>query len=80
MKIAILAIGNEILTGKTINTNGAFLAKEIGQIGGKIVHQQVVSDELIDIVNGLNVAYTHADVVITIGGLGPTVDDLSREG
>lgn len=80
MKVAILAIGNEVLCGKTVNTNSAFIAKEIERIGGKIVHQQVVPDELDEIVNGLKIAYSYADVVITIGGLGPTVDDLSRDG
>lgn len=39
MKVAILAIGNEVLCGKTINTNSAFIAKEVEQLGGKIVHQ-----------------------------------------
>ena len=80
MKVAILAIGNEVLCGKTINTNSAFIAKEVEQLGGKIVHQQVVPDVLEEIVEGLNVAYSYADIVLTIGGLGPTVDDLSRDG
>lgn len=80
MKVAILAIGNEVLCGKTVNTNSAFIAKEIERMGGKVVHQQVVPDELDEIVNGLKIAYSYADVVITIGGLGPTVDDLSRDG
>lgn len=80
MKVAILAIGNEVLCGKTINTNSAFIAKEVEQLGGKIVHQQVVPDVLEEIVSGLGVAYSYADIVLTIGGLGPTVDDLSRDG
>lgn len=80
MKVAILAIGSEVLCGKTINTNSSFIAKEIEQIGGKVVHQQVVADELDEIVSGLKIAYSYADIVITIGGLGPTVDDLSRDG
>lgn len=80
MKVAILAIGNEVLCGKTINTNSSFIAKELEILGGKIVHQQVVADKLEDIVEGLRVAYSYANVVLTIGGLGPTVDDLSRDG
>lgn len=80
MNVAILAIGNEVLCGKTINTNSAFIAKEIELLGGKIVHQQVVPDIEDEIVRGLEIAYTYADVVLTIGGLGPTVDDLTRNG
>ena len=80
MNVAILAIGNEVLCGKTINTNSAFIAKEVELLGGKIVYQQVVPDIEDEIVRGLEIAYTYADVVLTIGGLGPTVDDLTREG
>ena len=80
MNVAILAIGNEVLCGKTINTNSAFIAKEIELLGGKIVHQQVVPDIEDEIVRGLEIAYAYADVVLTIGGLGPTVDDLTRNG
>lgn len=80
VNVAILAIGNEVLSGKTINTNSAFIAKQVEQLGGKVTHQQVVPDLEDEIVRGLEIAYTYADLVITIGGLGPTVDDLSREG
>ena len=80
MNVAILAIGNEVLSGKTINRNSAFIAKQVEQLGGKVTHQQVVPDLEDEIVRGLEIAYTYADLVITIGGLGPTVDDLSREG
>lgn len=80
MNVAILAIGNEVLSGKTINTNSAFIAKQIEQLGGKITHQQVVPDNEDEIVRGLQTAYQYAEMVITIGGLGPTIDDLSRDG
>lgn len=80
MNVAILAIGNEVLCGKTVNTNSTFIAKEVERLGGKVTHQQVVPDSEDEIVRGLEIAYTYADLVITIGGLGPTVDDLSRDG
>lgn len=80
VNVAILAIGNEVLSGKTINTNSAFIAKQIEQLGGKVTHQQVVPDNEDEIVRGLQTAYEYAEMVITIGGLGPTVDDLSRDG
>lgn len=80
MNVAILAIGNEVLCGKITNTNSTFMAREIERIGGTVVYQQVVCDDESQIAKGLKQAYTYADHVITIGGLGPTVDDLSRQG
>lgn len=80
MKVAILAVGNEVLCGKTLNTNSMFIAREVEGMGGKVTHQQVVPDQIEEIVRGLEIAYTYADLVITIGGLGPTVDDLTRDG
>lgn len=80
MNIAILAIGNEVLCGKIIDTNGAAISREIERLGAKVVHREVVMDAIDDIILGLQHAYEYADFVITIGGLGPTIDDLTREG
>lgn len=80
MNVAILAVGNEVLCGKIVNTNVAVISKEIEKVGAKVVHHEVVLDTIDDIVSGLHHAYEYADFVITIGGLGPTVDDLTREG
>ena len=80
MNIAILAIGNEVLCGKIVDTNGATISREIEGLGAKVVHREVVLDHIDDIVLGLQHAYEYADFVITIGGLGPTVDDLTRDG
>ena len=80
MNVAILAVGNEVLCGKVVDTNGAIISREIEKVGAKVVHREVVLDTIGDIVSGLRHAYEYADFVITIGGLGPTVDDLTREG
>lgn len=80
MNVAILAIGNEVLCGKIVDTNGAILSKEIEQLGAKVVHREVVRDTTEDIIAGLKHGYEYGDIVITIGGLGPTVDDLTRIG
>ena len=80
MNVAILAIGNEVLCGKIVDTNGAIISREIERVGAKVVHREVVLDTVDDIVLGLRHAYEYADTVITIGGLGPTVDDLTRIG
>jgi nicotinamide-nucleotide amidase len=80
LNVAILAIGNEVLCGKIVDTNGAIISREIARVGAKVVHREVVLDTVEDIVLGLIHAYEYADLVITIGGLGPTVDDLTRVG
>ena len=80
MNVAILAIGNEVLCGKIVDTNGATISREIERVGAKVVHREVVLDTIHDIVLGLRHAYEYADFVITMGGLGPTLDDLTRAG
>ena len=80
MNVSILAVGNEVLCGKIIDTNGATISREIENVGAKVIHREVVSDTIDDIVSGLSHAYEYADFVITIGGLGPTIDDVTRDG
>jgi len=80
MNVAILAIGNEVLSGKIVDTNGATISREIENTGAKVVYREVVLDEIDAIVSGLHHAYEYAEVVITIGGLGPTIDDVTRDG
>ena len=80
MRIAILAVGNEVLSGEIVNTNGAFAAKEAELRGAIISRQLVLPDDVEKIREGLETAYRDAGVVIAIGGLGPTVDDLTRQG
>ena len=80
MNVAILAIGNEVLCGKIVDTNGATVSREIENVGAKVVHREVVLDTIDAIVSGLRHAFEYANFVITIGGLGPTIDDLTRDG
>ena len=80
MNIAIIAVGNEVLCGQIVNTNSSYIATEVENLGAVITHQQVVSDKEEAVVEALEVAYHYADIVVTVGGLGPTVDDLTRQG
>lgn len=79
MRCAILAIGNEVLFGDIVNTNGGYLARRIREIGGDVVAQVVYPDRQPEIVAGIRRAFETADVVLLVGGLGPTDDDLTRE-
>lgn len=75
----IVAIGTEILLGDLIDTNSAYLAEQLKGIGINLHLKTVVGDNLERITAAIADAHERAQVVITSGGLGPTVDDLTRE-
>lgn len=79
IQVSIVSVGNEILSGKTVDTNAAHLSTELLSIGVPVVSSYVVRDEIDAIVRGLDLASAEADVVLTTGGLGPTDDDLTRQ-
>jgi len=76
---AVLIIGNEILSGKTQDTNVAFLGKALAALGIRLLEARVIRDEppvIADVVNVLRASHTY---VFTTGGIGPTHDDLTAE-
>lgn len=75
----ILCIGTEILMGDIVNTNAAYIAKELAVLGICVYHQSVVGDNPDRLRESLDLTFSQADIVITTGGLGPTYDDLSKE-
>lgn len=77
--IEVVAIGNEVLSGQTVNSNAAFISKELFQRGYPIIRHTSVADEPQEIEKGLEEALGRARVVIATGGLGPTLDDLTGE-
>ena len=79
MRIEILCTGDEILTGKTINTNDSHMAQRLGEAGLEVVHGTTVGDDRASLLAAFRQAATRADAIIVNGGLGPTVDDLSQE-
>jgi nicotinamide-nucleotide amidase len=74
-----LAIGSELLGPDRIDTNGSFLARLLGERGIAVRFRTVVGDDPADLREAFRIALGRADVVIATGGLGPTVDDLTRE-
>jgi nicotinamide-nucleotide amidase len=76
----ILSIGNEILLGEIIDTNAAFLAGELGRLGLALHDVRQLPDDRGRIASAFAEARELVEVVITTGGLGPTHDDLTREG
>ena len=79
MKIEILCTGDEILTGKTVNTNYSYIAQRLTEVGLRTVHGTVTGDDRANLTRAFEQAAQRADAVIVNGGLGPTVDDLSQE-
>lgn len=81
MDIEILVIGNEILIGKTQDTNSNWMAKRIAKYGHKLRRITTIGDSLEEISTTLqNILDRKPDIVITSGGLGPTFDDMTLEG
>lgn len=81
MDIEILVIGNEILIGKTLDTNSNWMAKRIVQYGHKLKRITAIEDDVQVISRTLQtILERKPDILITTGGLGPTFDDMTLEG
>lgn len=78
MRVELLTIGDELLLGYTIDTNGALLARELAAVGIEIARRTSVGDSLEEIAAGVREALDRTGAVITTGGLGPTADDMTR--
>ncbi len=74
----ILCVGTELLLGDIINTDAAFVARELASMGFSSYHQSVVGDNPDRLREALRLALDRADIVIMTGGLGPTCDDITK--
>lgn len=79
MKAEILAVGNEVITGHTVNTNASFIASKLQDYGILTSYHTAVGDSKEDIERALETALKRTDAIFIIGGLGPTKDDLTKE-
>ncbi len=77
MKVALITIGNELLSGFTVNTNAAWIGIELGRVGIEISVQHTIQDEKKDIIFELEQVSKKVSIVIVTGGLGPTHDDVT---
>lgn len=80
MRAETVSVGTEILLGQITDTNAVELGKAFAQCGIVHTHRQTVGDNLERLTEALQLALSRADIVVTIGGLGPTEDDLTRDG
>jgi nicotinamide-nucleotide amidase len=79
MKSEIIAVGSEMLTPFRQDTNSLFLTEKLNEIGVSVAFKTIVGDRRKDLVSAIRTALGRVDIVILMGGLGPTEDDLTRE-
>ncbi|MEW5717178.1 MAG: CinA family nicotinamide mononucleotide deamidase-related protein [Chloroflexota bacterium] len=79
MKAETISIGTELLLGQITDTNAVWIAERLSEVGVDLYFRTTVGDNVGRIVDAIQHALTRADVIITTGGLGPTVDDMTRE-
>ena len=79
MLAEIITIGDEILIGQIVDTNSAYISKELNKVGVKVYQITSVQDDRKHILQAFEDAKKHADLVIITGGLGPTKDDVTKQ-
>lgn len=78
-KASIISIGNELLNGRTLDTNVLYLGRELLLIGVELLRSFTVGDDVKLIADTINLALEQTDIVLITGGLGPTDDDVTRQ-
>src|SRR4026209_1867818 len=79
MRIEIICTGDEVLTGKIVNTNFSYMTQKLEDVGLAVEWETTVGDDRENLLLAFKLAGQRADAVIVNGGLGPTIDDLSQE-
>ncbi len=78
MHAEIIATGSELLLGEVVDTNSTYIARQLRDIGLNLYFKTVVGDNELRMAEALSIALKRSDVIITTGGLGPTIDDVTR--
>src|SRR2546426_4138059 len=79
MRIEVICTGDEVLTGKIVNTNFSYISQKLEDAGLSVQWETTVGDDRENLLLAFKLAGQRADAVIVNGGLGPTIDDLSHE-
>lgn len=79
MRAEIISVGTELLLGQIVDTDAAYLSRLLPELGVDVHYRITVGDNEARLADALELALTRADIVFTIGGLGPTQDDLTKE-
>ena len=78
MRAEIITIGDELLIGQVVDTNSAWMAQRLNEVGIELYQITSVHDDREHILRALDEAFSRADIVLTTGGLGPTKDDITK--
>ena len=78
MKAEIITIGDELLIGQVVDTNSAWMAQRLNEVGIELYQITSVHDDRQHILTAIEEAFSRADIVLTTGGLGPTKDDITK--
>ena len=78
MNAEIITIGDELLIGQVVDTNSAWMAQRLNEVGISLYQITSVHDDREHILKALDEAFSRADIVLTTGGLGPTKDDITK--
>jgi nicotinamide-nucleotide amidase len=79
MKAEIIAVGTELVSGQSLDTNSQWLSRALGGVGIEVRFHSAVGDDLAENIEVFRAATERADLILVSGGLGPTQDDLTRE-
>src|ERR1035437_7574550 len=78
MNAEIITIGDELLIGQTVDTNSAWIGRELTKLGFKVYQKTAVRDDKQHIVRSFDEALQRSQLVLVTGGLGPTKDDITK--
>jgi nicotinamide-nucleotide amidase len=79
MDAEILTIGDELLIGQTIDTNSAWIGKNLANMGIQVSRKTAISDSETEIITAINESFSRVDLLLVTGGLGPTKDDITKK-
>lgn len=79
MKTEIITIGDELLIGQVVDTNSAWMAKELNKMGFDVYRITTIGDEREELLEAFETALSRVDVVLVTGGIGPTNDDITKK-
>lgn len=79
MKAEIISIGSELLLGQIVNTDAQYISQELARLGIGVYYHTVIGDNRQRLLEMLETASNRSDIIVTTGGLGPTMDDITKE-
>lgn len=79
LKAEIISVGTELLLGQIVNTNAQYLSQGLAELGIDVYYQTVVGDNVNRLLDTIRIARGRADLLVFTGGLGPTMDDVTRD-